>query len=124
MLPSDHFVLFYNELFKMLEEKSHQDLQEYWMEISGLQKTINGPFIEKDGLKGMYDYWEHIRIEENCQAEDGDHTRQRGMQSFLQHAGDCNPTRPATRPDPRSKMQDAGCKMQDAGCRIGPREQE
>lgn len=69
MLPSDHFVLFYNELFKMLEEKSHQDLQEYWMEISGLQKTIIGPFIEKDGLKGMYDYWEHIRIEENCEAD-------------------------------------------------------
>ena len=69
MIPSDHFVRMYNELFKMLEEKGHEHLQRYWMRISELQETILGPYIERDGLKGMYDYWEHIRIEENCDAD-------------------------------------------------------
>ncbi len=69
MIPSDHFVRMYNELFKMLEEVGHEHLQKYWMRIAGLQTTLLGPFIKKDGLKGMYDYWEHIRIEENCDAD-------------------------------------------------------
>ena len=69
MIPSDHFVRMYNELFKMLEEKGHSHLQRYWKRIASLQETILGPFIERDGLKGMYDYWEHIRIEENCDAD-------------------------------------------------------
>ena len=69
MIPSDHFVRMYNELFKMLEEKGHDHLQKYWRRIASLQDTILGPYIEKDGLKGMYDYWEHIRIEENCDAD-------------------------------------------------------
>ena len=69
MLPSDHYVRFYNELFKMLEERSHEDLKGYWREISRLQRTILGPFIERDGLAGMYAYWAHIREEENCEAD-------------------------------------------------------
>jgi hypothetical protein len=69
MLPSDHFVRMYNVLFIMLEEKGHGELQDYWLEIARLQDTIVGPYITKDGLKGMYDYWEHIRIEENCDAD-------------------------------------------------------
>ena len=69
MIPSDHFVLMYNELFKMLEEQGHEHLQKYWMRIADLQDTILGPYIEKDGLKGMYDYWEKIRVEENCDAD-------------------------------------------------------
>ena len=32
MLPSDHFVRMYNELFKMLEEKGHDALQAYWLQ--------------------------------------------------------------------------------------------
>ncbi|HUX20374.1 MAG TPA: hypothetical protein VMW69_03980 [Spirochaetia bacterium] len=69
MIPSDHYVRFYNELFKMLEERGHEELQGYWMEISRLQRTILGPFIEADGLAGMYTYWAHIREEENCEAD-------------------------------------------------------
>ena len=69
MLPSDHFVRMYNELFKMLEDRSHEDLQNYWLEVSRLQDTIVGEYIRRDGLQGMYDYWEHIRIEENCDAD-------------------------------------------------------
>ncbi len=69
MLPSDQFVRMYNELFKMLEERGHAELQAYWLEISRLQETILGPYIHKDGLKGMYDYWNRIVVEENCEAE-------------------------------------------------------
>jgi len=69
MLPSDHYVRFYNELFKMLEEISHKELQKYWMEISRLQESIIGPYIREKGLQGMYEYWDRIRIEENCDAD-------------------------------------------------------
>ncbi len=69
MIPSDHYVRLYNELFKMLEERGHRELQSYWLEISRLQKTILGPFIEADGLAGMHAYWSHIREEENCEAD-------------------------------------------------------
>jgi len=68
MLPSDHFVRMYNELFKMLEEKGHGCLQRYWMEISTLQESIIKPYLEHDALQGLYDYFEKIRVEENCDA--------------------------------------------------------
>ena len=61
--------MMYNELFKMLEERSHEDLRAYWKKIAELQQTIIGPYIERDGLKGMYDYWSHIIEEENCEAD-------------------------------------------------------
>ena len=69
MLSSDHYVRMYNELFKMLEEKGHDHLQRYWRTISELQDTIVGPYIDRAGFQGMYDYWDRIRIEENCEAE-------------------------------------------------------
>ncbi|MEI6874874.1 MAG: hypothetical protein WCL50_07065 [Spirochaetota bacterium] len=69
MLPSDHFVRMYNELFKMLMEQGEGRLEAYWLEISGLQETILGPFIDRAGLEGMREYWDRIRIEENCDAD-------------------------------------------------------
>ncbi|PKL14216.1 MAG: hypothetical protein CVV52_02775 [Spirochaetae bacterium HGW-Spirochaetae-8] len=69
MLCSDHFVRMYNELFKMLADRGEGDLQQYWKEIAALQMTILGPYIESDGLLGMFHYWDHIRIEENCDME-------------------------------------------------------
>lgn len=68
MLPSDHFVRMYNEMFKMLLEKGESSLENYWHVISRLQETIVDPYIDKAGLAGMYEYWEHIHIEENCDA--------------------------------------------------------
>ena len=62
-------MLMYNELFKMLEERSRDDLKGYWMAISELQRTILGPYIERNGLAGMYEYWAHIIEEENCEAD-------------------------------------------------------
>jgi hypothetical protein len=56
----------YNELFTMLSERSEEDLRSYWMAISRLQKGILGPYIEQKGLNGMYEYWQKIKVEENC----------------------------------------------------------
>lgn len=66
MLPSDHFVRFYNEVFKYLESQGPGHLEKYWLEISRHQERHCLELFRTKGLKGMYDYWEHIRIEENC----------------------------------------------------------
>ena len=66
MIPSDHFVRFYNEVFKYLENAGEGELQKYWLEISHHQERHCLELFKTKGLQGMYDYWEHIRIEENC----------------------------------------------------------
>ena len=66
MLPSDHFVRFYNEVFKFLEKQGPGHLEKYWLEISRHQERHCLQLFKEKGLQGMYDYWEHIRIEENC----------------------------------------------------------
>ncbi len=66
MIPSDHFVRFYNEVFKFLDEQEPGHLEKYWREISRHQELHCLELFRAKGLPGMYDYWEHIRIEENC----------------------------------------------------------
>ena len=66
MIPSDHFTRFYNEVFKFLEKQSEEDLKEYWLEISKNQEKHTLELFKEKGLRGMYEYWDHIRIEENC----------------------------------------------------------
>jgi len=66
MIPSDHFVKFYNEVFKFLEAQGDNALEKYWQEISRHQEIHCLELFKSKGLQGMYDYWEHIRIEENC----------------------------------------------------------
>ena len=66
MLPSDHFVKFYNEVFKMLENINHEALQKYWKFVSSIQDEHIGPLIKRKGFNGMYEYWERIKKEENC----------------------------------------------------------
>ena len=66
MIPSDHFVRFYNEVFKYLDKLPGNELNKYWLEISRLQEHSCLETFKKDGLRGMYEYWERIRIEENC----------------------------------------------------------
>lgn len=67
MIPSDHFVRFYNEVFKFLDGCG--GLEPYYKEISRHQELHCLEWFRREGLKGMYDYWEHIRIEENCDME-------------------------------------------------------
>ena len=64
MLPSDHFVRFYNEAFKFLDE--HGDLPSYYRAISRDQEAHCLKLFREKGLQGMYEYWSRIRIEENC----------------------------------------------------------
>lgn len=64
MIPSDHFVRFYNEVFKFLDEKD--GLQEYYLEISRHQEFHCLKDFREKGLRGVYDYYLKIRKEENC----------------------------------------------------------
>ncbi len=69
MIPSDHFVRFYNEVFKFLDKQPGNELEKYWLEISRHQELHCLELFKIRGLQGMYEYWEHIRIEENCDME-------------------------------------------------------
>lgn len=69
MIPSDHFVFFYNEIFKFLQKKGPEDLRKYYARVADRQAYFTLAAFRRDGLKGMYDYWERIRIEENCVME-------------------------------------------------------
>lgn len=64
MIPSDHFVRFYNEVFKYLDEQG--DLREYYDRIAANQMNFCSKLFKEKGVQGMYEYWERIRIEENC----------------------------------------------------------
>ena len=66
MIPSDHFVRFYNEVFKFLDKQGGGALEKYYLEIGRHQEIHCLELFKAKGLQGMYDYWEHIRIEENC----------------------------------------------------------
>jgi hypothetical protein len=66
MIPSDHFTRFYNEVFKFLESWGEEALTAYWLEISKSQSMLTLDLFRENGMEGMRQYWEHIRIEENC----------------------------------------------------------
>lgn len=66
MIPSDHFVMFYNEIFKFLERQGGGALERYYRRVADRQAFFTLDRFRRDGFKGMYDYWERIRIEENC----------------------------------------------------------
>ena len=69
MIPSDHFVRYYNEVFKALEDKGHQHLRSYWKEIGRLQIQALGARFRAGGLQAAYEYWSQIKKEENCEGE-------------------------------------------------------
>ena len=69
MIPSDHFIRFYNEVFKYLDGKSEKDLQDFWLEISYLQESLTGTLFKEKGLDGMKEYYDKIIREENLDAE-------------------------------------------------------
>jgi len=69
MIPSDHFVRFYNEVFKALEELGHEHLVAYWRELGRLQTLELAEMFRAGGLEACRQYWERIVGEENCQAD-------------------------------------------------------
>lgn len=66
MIPSDHFVRFYNEVFKYLYAKGPEHLRRYYDRVSENQECHCLDLFREKGFAGMYEYWEHIRVEENC----------------------------------------------------------
>ena len=67
MIPSDHFVRFYNEVFKFLEEQG--GLEAYYGEISRHQELHCLELFRSGKLQGVYEYYRKIYKEENCQGE-------------------------------------------------------
>jgi len=66
MIPSDHFVRFYNEVFKALETRGREHLVAYWRELGRLQSLVLAERFRTGGLQAAYDYWQVIFKEENC----------------------------------------------------------
>ncbi len=64
MIPSDHFVRFYNEVFKFLDERG--GLKDFYLEISRHQELHCLELYRKLGIRGLYEYYRKIRKEENC----------------------------------------------------------
>ncbi|MFA6815017.1 MAG: hypothetical protein WCS73_01825 [Lentisphaeria bacterium] len=64
MIPSDHFVRFYNEVFKELDTLG--GLSKYYHEISKLQEKHCLENFQKNGLQGVYNYYVQVKHDENC----------------------------------------------------------
>jgi hypothetical protein len=69
MIPSDHFVRFYNEVFKALQALGHSHLRDYWRELGRLQTAELAERFRAGGLQACYAYWSRIVHEENCEAD-------------------------------------------------------
>jgi len=68
MIPSDHFVRYYNEVFKTLEEMGHEHLVAYWRELGRLQTIELAEAFRAGGLQAAHDYWRRTLEEENCRS--------------------------------------------------------
>ncbi len=66
MMPSDHFVMFYNEMFKFLAKQDPQALDRYYARVAARQGNFTLDQYRREGLKGVYTYYCRIRVEENC----------------------------------------------------------
>ena len=69
MIPSDHFIYFYNEIFKFLQRKGTKELERYYARVADRQANFTLDAFRREGLQGMFRYWDRIRVEENCQME-------------------------------------------------------
>ncbi|MBE6384039.1 MAG: hypothetical protein E7048_00080 [Lentisphaerae bacterium] len=69
MIPSDHFVKFYAEVFKYLQKQGQAAIDEYYTTIAEHQKTHCLDLFTSKGLAGMKEYWDKIIFEENCDAD-------------------------------------------------------
>ena len=67
MIPSDHFVRFYNEVFKFLDTRN--GLEDYYAHISSHQELHCLKIFSEKGIVGVYEYYLKIRKEENCEMD-------------------------------------------------------
>ena len=68
MISCTEFVLLYSELFKFIDKKEGKDgVMKYWEYISDTYVAdLLGKAVEKEGLKGCWDYWSKSLNEEAC----------------------------------------------------------
>ena len=66
MIPSDHFVMFYNEIFKYLVRQGPKALDRYYQRVADRQANFTLDAFRREGLAGVRDYYKRIRVEENC----------------------------------------------------------
>lgn len=66
MIPSDHFIYFYNEVFKYLQKQGPKELDRYYQRVADRQANFTLDAFRRNGLAGVRDYYRRIRIEENC----------------------------------------------------------
>ena len=57
---------FYNEVFKYISAKGKAELEKYYDRVSKNQEYHCLDLFCQKGLAGMYEYWEHIKLEANC----------------------------------------------------------
>ncbi len=69
MIPSDHFVRYYNEVFKAVDSLGRDHLYAYWRKLGESQIQKIGEKFRKGGLEACYEYWKVIKEEENCDAQ-------------------------------------------------------
>jgi len=69
MIPSDHFVRFYNEVFKALEARGREHLVAFWHELARMQAMELVDSFRAGGLAACHAYWSRIVQEENCEAD-------------------------------------------------------
>jgi hypothetical protein len=69
VIPSDHFVRFYNEVFNALAERGWEHLRAYWRQLGRVQAAELAGQFRTGGLPAAYDYWSRIFEEENCQGK-------------------------------------------------------
>lgn len=66
MIPSDQFVMFYNEIFKELAQQGPKALDKYYERVACRQANFTLDAFRRKGLKGVEEYYQRIRREENC----------------------------------------------------------
>ena len=64
MIPSDHFVRFYNEVFKFLDEKD--GLEGFYLAVSREQAHASARLFWEKGMRGIKEHFDRIYKEENC----------------------------------------------------------
>ena len=66
MLSCTEFIPAYSELFKFIEEREgYKGVEDYWIFISDeYVDGFLGPVVTEKGLEGCYDYWSHSLNEE------------------------------------------------------------
>jgi hypothetical protein len=69
VIPTDHFVRYYNEVFKALHERGREHLVAYWRELGRMQALKLAARFREGGLQACYDYWQVVHEEENCEGD-------------------------------------------------------